>query len=543
MHALGAGVQVSFVTRAQMPVPIIDLFAGPGGLGEGFSRVGWERGNPFFRICLSVEKDTAAHRTLKLRSFFRQFPFGEAPPEYYEFLRDGRPPEDLYQLGKYAEQAEAAEREAWCATLRNDDEFNAELDRRIGLALQGNPVWVLIGGPPCQAYSIVGRARNRGVKNYVPEEDERHFLYQEYLKIIARHRPAVFVMENVKGILSSEINGDLIFEQIERDLKNPSGNGDCRYRLFSLVKPPEVCDSDGSPVFRKEDFIIEAERFGIPQTRHRVILLGVREDLCDELSPSVLVEREPVSVYRVLGLPRLRSCISRGKFDQHDWLRAVRSFPINKIREEICRLSDRRVLDAIWVALRDISLPHEDCGGEFVNSIPRLIPDAELSQWYEDARLQGVFNHSARSHMVSDLHRYLYASCFAKAMARSPRMHEFPEILKPNHKNRDSGVFNDRFRVQLSGVPACTITSHISKDGHYYIHHDPRQCRSLTVREAARLQTFPDNYFFCGNRTEQYVQVGNAVPPLLAFRIAEVVRDFLEMATWQISSLQRYEVA
>lgn len=526
-----------------MPVPIIDLFAGPGGLGEGFSRVGWEERNPFYRICLSIEKEPSAHRTLKLRSFFRQFPYGEAPEEYYEYLREGRPPEDLYHLPQFSAQAEAAEKEAWCATLRNDDEFNTELDRKIETALQGNSDWVLIGGPPCQAYSVVGRARNRGVKNYVAEDDSRHFLYQEYLRIISRHRPAVFVMENVKGILTSEVKGDRIFERIESDLKNPSGKSGCSYRLFSLVKSPEIFDEDGAPVFRKQDFIIEAERYGIPQTRHRVILLGIREDLSRGLLPSVLIEKEQIAAYRVLGLPRLRSCISRGKYDKHDWLKAVRSFPIHKLRDEICRLADREVLDALWIALRDISLPHEDSGGEFVSKPPRSIPDENLSRWYVDRRLQGVFNHSARSHMITDLYRYLYASCFAKIKFRSPRMHEFPEMLKPDHKNRDSGIFNDRFRVQLSGVPACTITSHISKDGHYYIHPDPRQCRSLTVREAARLQTFPDNYFFCGNRTEQYIQVGNAVPPLLAYGIAEVVRDILEMRAWQILSLPKSEVA
>jgi DNA (cytosine-5)-methyltransferase 1 len=129
--------------------------------------------------------------------------------------------------------------------------------------------------------------------------------------------------------------------------------------------------------------------------------------------------------------------------------------------------------------------------------------------------------------MADDLKRYKFAAESARKNGVSPKLHEFPNQLQPDHKNaRDlSRPFEDRFRVQLSSDASTTIVSHIAKDGHYYIHYDPEQMRSLTVREAARLQTFPDNYFFMGNRTQQYHQVGNAVPPLLANQIALVVAD------------------
>jgi DNA (cytosine-5)-methyltransferase 1 len=135
--------------------------------------------------------------------------------------------------------------------------------------------------------------------------------------------------------------------------------------------------------------------------------------------------------------------------------------------------------------------------------------------------------------MPKDLYRYFYAACFTQEAGRSPKLCDFPADLLPLHLNVDEAIksgslFSDRFRVQMWNRPATTITSHISKDGHYYIHPDPKQCRSLTVREAARIQTFPDNYYFTGGRTSQYVQVGNAVPPLLAHSIAEKVFELLK---------------
>jgi DNA (cytosine-5)-methyltransferase 1 len=177
---------------------------------------------------------------------------------------------------------------------------------------------------------------------------------------------------------------------------------------------------------------------------------------------------------------------------------------------------DERSRAALRYAIEHLAAPLKDRGAE----------------WVTDHHGDPVWNHSTRGHMPSDLHRYLFASSYAHAHGRSPLLRDFPDALLPAHANveaalRDSGTFADRFRVQVRSGPSTTITSHIAKDGHYYIHYDPTQCRSLTVREAARLQTFPDDYFFCGSRTEQYGQVGNAVPPLLGKRLAEIVGKIL----------------
>jgi DNA (cytosine-5)-methyltransferase 1 len=206
---------------------------------------------------------------------------------------------------------------------------------------------------------------------------------------------------------------------------------------------------------------------------------------------------------------------------------------IDRIRSWKRKGLDSAVTPKVDEALR--RLKAMDTGGDF---IPYPAEPSKASTWlsdnscwFLDCRINGVTLHSARSHMDSDLHRYLFASCFARANGFSPRLRNFPRSLLPDHQNVEAatgfGGFSDRFRVQQENRPASTVVSHISKDGHYYIHYDPTQCRSLTVREAARLQTFPDNYLFEGNRTQQYIQVGNAVPPLLARQLAEVVHDIL----------------
>jgi DNA (cytosine-5)-methyltransferase 1 len=275
-------------------IPIIDLFAGPGGLGEGFTSIVDDDNNRFFKIALSIEKDEYAHMTLTLRSFLRQFPYKKFPPEYYDFLKSEEKDVDAL-FRKYPVQAEKAKNEAWKFEM-GKVENHSLIDERIQIALKGQKDFLLIGGPPCQAYSIVGRARRQEAEG-LNKNDPRVYLYREYYRILAVHQPPVFIMENVKGILSSKVDNVGVFKEIISDLQNPvesykklEGKANIekskiRYKIYSLVKRPDK-DMFGEELFDPRDFIIRSEEYGIPQTRHRVILLGIRTDI--KIAPSLL---------------------------------------------------------------------------------------------------------------------------------------------------------------------------------------------------------------------------------------------------------------
>lgn len=513
-------------------IPVIDIFAGPGGLSEGFSAVHDAKGRTVFDISLSVEMDIYAFETLRLRSFFRQFPEG-APVDYYRFLRREMSLGELYEAHSIA-ALEAISR-CWHARLGLGGQPADKVWERIHHAILENEAWVLIGGPPCQAYSLAGRSRNRGNPYYDPSIDVRQRLYVEYLQILADHRPAVFVMENVKGLLSATLDSVHIFDRILSDLREPAialvregrslpqGHSQ-KYRIFSLVERRMFDDG------HIQGAVIQSERYGVPQARHRVILLGLSEDL-GEVTPQVLKLQEQIPSLAVMNsLPRLRSGLSRSNDSATAWKQCLRSQRDSRWANAGARKTGgEKVSSLLRSILGNMETPADDRGGEFVESVSTT---TYAANWYCDQKIGGVCNHSTRGHMEKDLYRYCYAACYAQIHGRSPSLRDFPTDLLPNHANVDvaiknGGAFSDRFRVQMSSRPSHTIVSHISKDGHYYIHSDPTQCRSLTVREAARLQTFPDNYVFLGPRTAQYVQVGNAVPPLLAKQIATIVHNVL----------------
>lgn len=505
---------------------VVDLFAGPGGLAEGFSSfVDGEENKPF-HVTLSVEKEASAHRTLQLRSFLRQFE--EFPDEYYEALNDHRPLPEWSKI--YEGEWQTALEEALRLEL-GTPEAAIVLDQRIKKLVQLGVPTVVIGGPPCQAYSLVGRARNQGTEGYVPEEDDRHFLYREYIRILEGLRPVAFVMENVKGILSSSVEGKRIFEQVLADLRAAGGFPES-YDLFAVA-----LDDEGRAVLRKtlspSDFIVRSEDFGVPQARHRVIVVGLRcevatkvmsvKDTTGRSTGELATVRNAIS-----GLPVLRSGLSRGDdasawrdvvTNQMDIVIAALELSPNNASDLL--ISARKSREAFKAAK---ALPPRS--SSVSARVSAQCPDV-LADWLDDSRLLVTLNHSSRGHMVEDLGRYFFSAVFTSVRGRAPKADEFPPSLAPKHANWNSGKFADRFRTQGWDKFSTTVTSHISKDGHYFIHPDPVQCRSLTVREAARLQTFPDNYLFLGNRTEQYVQVGNAVPPFLALQIAEVLHRAL----------------
>jgi len=530
---LGRETTIECDTGLSKPIQIVDLFAGPGGLGEGFASFG---DGSRFEILVSAEMNPIARETLRLRAFYRLLK-NQNPKQlndYYNFC-NGRSPTPYSDSSK-AQWLEA-DREARCITL-GSKEGDEELDAILDDKLENRP-WVLIGGPPCQAYSIVGRSRNQGKADYSAENDHRHFLYKEYLRIIKERKPAVFVMENVKGILSSKIAGESIFTQILQDLTDPNkALGDPspgkKYRICSLVTGQSFGPDDDVSKVDPRGYIIRSEEYGIPQARHRVILLGIALDEHGSTEQYKCIAKAigRVSTRQVLGdLPELRSRLTKQSDDSETWYREVATH-LDGLISEVDSASEPKLHAEMKIARESLLSTSLEVGAL---RVPRRNDDGKtkdeaLDDWYRDKNLDFWLNHDARGHMPSDLRRYMFASVYARAYKTSPKGHQQFSLsgLAPAHKNWETGKFSDRFRVQLEQLPSTTVTSHISKDGHYFIHYDPKQCRSLTVREAARLQTFPDNYFFQGNRTHQFHQVGNAVPPLLANKIASVVFSIVQ---------------
>ena len=263
------------------PIPVIDVFSGPGGLAEGFAGCRDEYQRSRYRVVLSVESDKAAVRTLRLRAFLRTFPDfpRNLPVEYYDFLNGslgGQP--DWSKL--YRDNWEQACDEVMHCALGNRETEDTFRQRIQELRSQYGDRTVLVGGPPCQAYSLAGRARVAGLQKHTPVNNPKFRLYKEYVKVLKELQPAVAILENVKGILSSKIEGTGIFPVIEEDLR--TGGGKWEYELHGLVHRNDLL-AELYP--KSNDYVVRAEEHGIPQARHRVFVVCLRADIAKSLDP------------------------------------------------------------------------------------------------------------------------------------------------------------------------------------------------------------------------------------------------------------------
>lgn len=404
----------------------IDLFAGAGGLSEGFVT------NGFIPIA-HVEMNPEAANTLKTRMCYHWLKNTDGSV-YQEYLKGIVSREQLYQSVPKSILNTVINKEMSEENLPDVFSIVDELMAKNAV----NTIDLVVGGPPCQAYSLVGRARSED--NMF--NDPRNHLYKLYCKFLQRYRPEMFVFENVPGLLNAS-NG-LYFSLIQQYFRNVG------YEL--------------------EYRVLNASDFGVLQNRLRVILVGWRSKLNLTYPELCMVNRSWVVGDLLDDLPPLQAGESGTGYSEKSLKGYLKEFELR---------TDNDILT--W----HITRPHI----ERDRQIYRLI----INAWQnEHTRLK-----------YTDL----------------------PEELC-THKNRTA--FLDRFKVVARDLPVChTITAHLSKDGHYFIHPDFYQARSISVREAARIQSFPDNYFFEGSRTAAFTQIGNAVPPLMAMGIADAIRKIL----------------
>lgn len=394
----------------------IDLFAGCGGLSEGFYQEGFES-------IVHLDFDAPSCETLKERMRFYNYP----------------------------------EKTIKNAVICGDITCN-DVQMQVNKVVGDNDIDVLVGGPPCQTFSSVGRAQDK----HSMRNDPRNYLFRSYLEILEKHKPKIFVFENVSGLLSAKPNGNFIFPEIVENMSE----------YYSL------CDN-------KDTILLNSVHYGVPQIRKRVILIGVRKDL----------KINPLDIY---------NAIEKTHYS-----------PEMELKNEIKGLKKYlTVKDAIFDLPK--LLPGE--GEEEVfhkiekkNSYLKLIRPNGSTQ---------LFNHVARNHNQNDQERYKILS------KNNWQLKELADV-RPDLIHHDPKHFGNRYTVQASNKPGRTVVAHLYKDGNLFIHPDSEQSRTFTVREAARIQSFPDDFKFIGSRTNQYKQVGNAVPPLMAKQIAKAIKKFL----------------
>jgi DNA (cytosine-5)-methyltransferase 1 len=411
----------------------IDLFAGAGGLSEGFIQAGFEP-------IAHVEIEKSACNTLRTRAAYHYLKAKNEYKSYISYLKGEITRAQLYK-NVPNEILDSV------INLPIGKENNMIIQEQIDKFLSTKSVDLIIGGPPCQAYSLVGRSRSETKM----EGDPRNYLFVQYAEYLEKYQPKMFVFENVLGLKSAK-QGHYLTE-----MKMLFYDKGYQIKLYTL----------------------EARKFGVLQNRKRIVILGWRKS-------------------RDIDAPALEDITYKGNYLVKDLLNDL---PVIKAGEGADRFLNYKAKSTAYLEAHSIR-----------NGIDILT------------------QHVARPHREQD--KEIYKIAVQKWDEKQERLNynDLPERLKTHH-NRTS--FFDRFKVVASDLPyAQTVVAHIAKDGHYYIHPDIKQNRSLSVREAARLQSFPDDYYFEGeregaNRTAAFKQIGNAVPPLMAKKIAEKIREIL----------------
>jgi len=416
-----------------MTYNFIDLFAGAGGLSEGFIQAGFEP-------IAHVEIEKSACNTLRTRAAYHYLKTNNKYKTYICYLKGEITREQLYlSVPKNILDS--------IINLPIGNEYNKTIQEQIDKYLANKKVDLIIGGPPCQAYSLVGRSRSKTKM----EGDPRNYLFIQYAEYLERYKPKMFVFENVLGLKSAK--GGHYLEEMKK-IFNKKGY---QIKLHTL----------------------EARNFGVLQNRKRIIILGWQKN-------------------RKINISNLEEITIESKYLVKDLLNDL---PVIKAGEGVDRF-----------------LKYKTVTTEYLKSHALRNGIDILTQ------------HVARPHREQD--KEIYKIAVQKWEKKQERLNynDLPERLK-THNNRTS--FFDRFKVVAADLPySQTVVAHIAKDGHYYIHPDITQNRSISVREAARLQSFPDDYYFEGekegaNRTAAFEQIGNAVPPLMARNIAEKIKKFL----------------
>ena len=410
----------------------IDLFAGAGGLSEGFIQSGYQP-------IAHVEMNEHAAKTIETRIAYYYLKDKDQLKNYYEYEKGLITRENLLKLIPEEELKSVINKEISEKTIKDIFQVIDTIKTEKGI----DQIDVIIGGPPCQAYSLVGRAQSSHM--IIPmDEDPRNELYKMYVQFLTKYQPRMFVFENVAGIKTAR--GGQAFKNLQMYMK----------RVGYEIDYHEL----------------NAYDFGVLQSRKRVIIVGWLKGSGYEY-PKFDVIHNKAEVWDLLkDLPHLTPGQEANEHTVKDMRKVTKYVKENKLR----------LKEDILTA--HIARPHTAQDIEIYKRVINL--------WFENNRHERL------------------------------KYDDLPENLK-THRNRTS--FVDRFKIVEGDMEYChTILAHLSKDGHYFIHPDIDQHRSITVREAARLQSFPDNYYFAGPRTAQFVQVGNAVPPMMAKQIAEKIK-------------------